>query len=69
MMRDTLNTGARTVRGTVYENATEGVGDTITLTEDGYQCVDGIFEENPDTSSDWTMTEVDASEFGYEIVS
>jgi hypothetical protein len=67
--KDTLDTAARTARVVVFENATEGVGATQTLTESGYQTINDIFEENPDTTAQWLAAEAEASEFGYEIVS
>jgi len=67
--RDTLDTGTRTARVVIHENATEGVGATQTLTASGYQTINDVFEVNPDTSAAWTQAEIEAAEFGYEIVS
>ncbi len=69
MMKDTLDTAARTVRTVVFENLTEAVGPTQTLSESEWQSVYAIFEDNPDTSAAWLMADVEAAEIGYEIVS
>jgi hypothetical protein len=68
VVADTLDTAARTMRTVIEENGTEGVGTTQTLTEAGYQTVQHIFPLNPDTSLAWEQAEVEAAEFGYEIV-
>lgn len=68
IVKDTLDTGARTFRSVVFENATKGNGTTVTLTESQWQAAKSIFEDNPDTSLPWTNTEVEAAEIGYEIV-
>jgi len=69
IVKDTLDGGARTFRSVVFEGATKGNGTTVTLTESEWQAAQSIFEDNPDTSSPWTNTEVEAAEIGYEIVS
>jgi len=69
MAKDTLDTGIRTARVVVFENATEGVGTTLTMTESEYQALFHVFEDNPDTSLAWLMADVEAAEIGYEIVS
>ena len=70
IMKDTANGTTRTARVVSFENVTEGLGDTVTLTEgSAYQNVSHVFEQNPDTSAKWTKAEVNGSEFGYEIVS
>lgn len=69
MAKDTLDLGTRTARVVVFENATEGVGTTLTLTESEWQPLFHLFEDNPDTSAAWLMADVEASEIGYEIVS
>jgi hypothetical protein len=68
MVRDVADLGTRTARAVVYEGATEGPGAAVTLTEPGYQAVSHIFEVNPDTSSAWTIAEVEAAEFGIQLV-
>lgn len=69
VMKDTLDTGTRTARVVIFENATEDQGPTVTLTESGFQSVWGVFPENPDTVAAWEKAEVNGSEAGYEIVS
>lgn len=68
MVRDDADLGTRTARTVVFEGATEAVGATVTLTESGYQAVSDIFEVNPDTAAAWTIAEVEAAEFGIELV-
>ena len=69
MVRDVADLGTRTARAVIYEGTTEGVGATATLTEPGYQPVEAIFETNPDTATTWTAAEIEAAEFGIELVS
>ena len=68
MVKDTLDLGTRTFRTVIFENLTEGVGPTQTLTESEYQAIFGLFEDNPDTSAAWLMADVEAAEIGYEII-
>ena len=69
VMKDTADTGTRTVRNVIKSGTTEENGATATLTESGWQSVDSVHDENPDTTAAWTRAEVEAAEFGYEIVS
>lgn len=68
MMRDSKDLGNQTARVVIKEGATEAQGATRTLTENGYQAVQDIFETNPDTGLPWTKAEVEASEFGQETI-
>lgn len=68
VVKDELDTAARTMRCVIEEGGTEGVGTTQTLTETGYQTIQHIFDENPDTSAAWLQAEIEAAEFGYELV-
>jgi len=69
MAKDTLDTAVKTARVVVFENVTEGVGTTRTLTESEWQSLWHVFEENPDTTASWLMADVEAAEIGYELVS
>ncbi len=68
LAKDTLDTGTRTARVVVFENLTEGLGATQTMTESEWQALFHVFEDNPDTSAAWLMADVEAAEIGYEIV-
>jgi hypothetical protein len=69
MAKDTVNSGAKTARVVVFENATEGVGTTRTLTESEWQALWHLYEDNPDTAVAWLMADVEAAEIGYELIS
>ena len=69
MARDTLDGADKTARVVLFENATEGVGTTRTLTEPQWQALWHLYEDNPDTSAAWLMADVEAAEIGYELVS
>lgn len=69
MAKDTLDTAIKTARVVIFENLTEGLGTTRTLTESEWQALWHIFEDNPDTSAAWLMADVEAAEIGYELVS
>ena len=68
IVKDTADTGAREARCVISENGTEGNGDTVTLTESGWQDLSAIFPQNPDTTAAWNVDEVENAEIGYEIV-
>ncbi len=61
--------GARTLRGKILSNVTEGNGATVGSDASFYNAHSDIFEVDPDTSSAWTESGVNAVEIGYEIVS
>lgn len=54
-------------RNHIFENATAGNGATNALTSSFLPYLD-LFVQNPDTSAEWTTTEVEACEFGVENV-
>jgi hypothetical protein len=54
------------VRAVARVDGVEYFGDVVAAPED-YAVLRQVFEENPDTSAAWTVTEVDASEFGLEF--
>jgi hypothetical protein len=68
MVKDALDAGTRTMKSVVFEGATKGNGATVTLTESEWQQVTGLFNLNPDTGLVWTYPEIEAAEFGYEII-
>ena len=68
MVKDGADLGTRTMRSRIFEGATVGNGATLTLTESEWQQITGIFNVNPDTSAAWTYPEIEAAEFGYEII-
>lgn len=68
IMKDTADLGTRQARAVVFENATEGVGATVTLSKTGFQPVEDVFATNPDTTAAWTKAEVNACQFGYEVI-
>jgi hypothetical protein len=56
---------AQNFRAVIFEGATVGNGTDEALSA-SFQVFMEDFETNPDTALQWTNTEVDASEFGYE---
>ena len=56
---------AQNFRAVIFEGATSGNGANEALAET-FQVFMEDFEINPDTSLPWTVTEAEASEFGYE---
>ena len=66
--KDTAASGTRQARVVIYEGATEAQGATQTLSENDFMPIYDIFEQNPDTTAQWDMAEVEAAEIGYEIV-
>jgi hypothetical protein len=68
MVKDALDAGTRTMRSVIFEGATGADGATVTLTESEWQQITGIFNVNPDTSAAWAYAEIEAAEFGYEII-
>lgn len=69
LAKDNLDGADKTARVVIFENATEGVGTTRTLTESQWQALWHLYEDNPDTSAAWLMADVEAAEIGYELVS
>ena len=59
---------ARTMRSLIKSGTTTTNAATETLSA-SYQHFETIIEENPDTTSAWTKTTVDALEVGLEVVS
>lgn len=52
-------------RAKIFEGATGADGSDVALAET-FEVHMEDFETNPDTSAQWTVTEIEASEFGYE---
>jgi len=61
--------GTRTFRNKVLSNVTEGNGATVGMRYQSYSYKTDLFENDPDTSSAWTESGVNAMEVGYEVVS
>lgn len=60
--------GSRTFRGKIFQGSTEYDGSTVGA-GDTYGIFSEIHEEDPDTSSPWTISGVNAAQFGLELVS
>lgn len=56
---------AQNFRAVIFEGATSGNGADETLAET-FQVFMEDYETNPDTTDPWTVTEIEAAEFGYE---
>ena len=56
---------AQNFRAQIFEGATAGLGSDEALVAT-YTAYRSLFETNPDTGELWTVTEIEASEFGYE---
>lgn len=44
------------------------LGDTLTIAAETYKYYRQIFEKNPDTAAAWTISEINAAEFGVQII-
>lgn len=60
--------GSRNIALVARPGSTDRAGDTQALS-DSYTYYSQIWETNPDTSAVWTISEVNASEFGVKLVS
>jgi hypothetical protein len=60
--------GSRTIRPKIRISGTDYSGANIAVT-DTYKYDTEIVEQSPATSTDWTVSEVNGAEFGYELVS
>lgn len=60
--------GSRSIALVSRPGSTDRVGDTKALA-DSYNYYSQILDENPDTEAAWTISEVNASEFGVKLVS
>lgn len=61
--------GARTVRGFARHGGVNGAGTTFTPGAGSWEYRQDFININPSTSAAWTPTEINAAEFGLEIVS
>jgi hypothetical protein len=61
------NPGSRTYQHIYKDGVPETNGATI-YTSGSYQHNVEMQEQNPNTSADWTISEVNSSEFGYEVL-
>ena len=60
--------GSIGLQSIVFEGSTQGTGAVIEVSSTTeYVAVTHIFEENPDTTNPWDVSEVNAMEIGYEI--
>ncbi len=59
--------GAVSIIPKVKSGSTEGSGTTTGVASTEYIGVDSMFEQNPDTSADWTVTEIQSINIGYEV--
>lgn len=61
--------GTRTVRGLSRHGGVDGTGPTFTPGAGSWEYRQDLLLTNPSTSSAWTPSEVNAAEFGMEVVS
>lgn len=61
--------GTRTVRLKALSNASTTNGASQTVETTGYVTFYEVFEQDPDTSSAWSISGLNAAEFGFELVS
>lgn len=59
--------GSKEIRGFTRINSTDYNGNTLALSNTSYLYNKKIWEVNPNTSTAWTKTTIDAAEFGVEI--
>jgi hypothetical protein len=60
--------GSRSIRRFARVSGTDYAGSTV-LTSSSYTYYSEVLESNPATSAPWTLTELNAAEFGIEMVS
>lgn len=60
--------GARSLAGTTRVSSTDYVGATLPITT-SYLDYRQIWDQNPNTSAAWTASQINASEFGYKVIS
>jgi hypothetical protein len=60
---------AREARVLLNSGGTESLGNTLTLTTSYASSRIGVLETDPNTAAAWTLTNVNAVEVGYEVVS
>ncbi len=60
--------GSRNFAPVVRTNSTDFVGDEVSATA-SYKTNYQLYEENPDTTDPWTVSEVNAAEFGIKLTS
>lgn len=65
---DKDDAGARTVAATTRVGSTDYAGSTQSVSTT-YHVYTQIWEQNPNTSAIWTASAINASEFGYKVVS
>ncbi len=60
--------GSLNVRAKAKHSSTTGNGSTVSVTSTTYGGLKHIFELNPSTSAAWTASEINAAQFGVEVV-
>ncbi|HWD38915.1 MAG TPA: hypothetical protein VG944_08715 [Fimbriimonas sp.] len=61
--------GARGIAGAVRTHSANYVGSTQTVNSTTYSSKQAIWDANPNTGVQWTLTELNAAEFGVEVIS
>ena len=61
--------GTRLIRAVAKSGATTGDNGSDLAPGTSYSYLQGLFEINPDTSSEWTISEINGAEFGVKVVS
>lgn len=61
--------GSRTLRLVSESNASTENGSSQVVETTGFTTIYELFEQDPDTSSAWSISGVNAAEFGFELVS
>ena len=62
-------TGTRTVRHKCLSGATTGNGASQVVGTTGFTSLYEIWEQDPNTAAAWTLANLNAADFGYELVS
>jgi hypothetical protein len=67
--RNTNASTVRTVKATAKTGSTEANGGNIAFSGVTWDHAYGVFEQDPDTATTWTVSGVNGAEFGMELVS
>lgn len=65
---DKDDAGSRSIAAMTRVSSTDYVGSTQSVSTT-YHIYTQIWEQNPNTSANWTATSINASEFGYKVIS
>ncbi len=63
-----LSSGSRTLKAIARTGGTDFEGANNVLGSTGYVELNHIFEQNPNTTADWTVSDINGAEFGYKAV-